>query len=142
MSTRKKQIRTPRSKGFSDAEEPSNQRSDIPGDQTDQQPYTVAIQQFFEYCIVNRNIMQGKERIGAMFREEPSIDIDSGWRIMTGSEPNDFNKDDNNILIIPLGYVIAIDRSISDLLDAPVGTIYVRPESAKRFSEVRFSRAV
>lgn len=53
---------------------------------------------------------------------------DSGWKFMAGDETNAYLSNGNNIGIFTLNYMANYDKSILPILDAPVGSVFVRNE--------------
>ena len=53
---------------------------------------------------------------------------DSGWKFMAGDETTSYLADRNNIAVFTLNYMANYDESLLSILDAPVGSVYVRNE--------------
>ena len=85
-------------------------------------------------CFVTRTVFRDGVPIGYLYREEPEYDDDSGWRISAGTESDAYMDDANNIMWVSLGAVLREDDSIVDLLDAPVGTAFMRNERDDGFT--------
>ena len=64
-----------------------------------------------------------------IYREEPFKNFpDSGWRFFAGDESKEFSSDRNNSNIFTLNVIANYDPTIIPLLDAEVGTIFIRKE--------------
>jgi len=70
-------------------------------------------------------LVEGKP-VGFMYREEPSNDIDSGWRFLSGSESQEYLDDPHNMAFYDINTVSNYDPEIIPFLDSPVGSAYVR----------------
>ncbi len=79
-------------------------------------------------CIATDLITVNGHRIGYMYREESSFDVDSGWRFMAGSETQDYMDVASNSAIYDINTLANYDSDIVSLLDSPVGSAYERDE--------------
>lgn len=72
--------------------------------------------------------------INFIYREEPlEIDdernfVDSGWRIMTGKETEEYAENPDNFRFVSLGAVLSRDDSFIDILEAEIGSSFERNE--------------
>lgn len=96
-------------------------------------PEAPAPRQFWERCFVDECVVEGAVPVGFLYREEPDLEgsdekyPDSGWRIRgreTGDPGDDL--DSRKIAYVALGAVLNEDDSILPLLDAPVGSAFLR----------------
>ncbi len=71
--------------------------------------------------------------IGWLYREEPDRDGDSGWRVFSGAEPDDFADDASNFVILSLKELIALDPDLEAVLDAPFHSCFEREDNAGPF---------
>lgn len=95
--------------------------------------------EFWERCFVDECVVEGGVPVGFLYREEPDLEgsdekyPDSGWRIRgrESGDPADA-PDKRKIAYVALGAVLNADDSILPLLDAPIGSAFVRdPESGE-----------
>jgi hypothetical protein len=77
-------------------------------------------------CIATDHILVDGKRVGFMYREEPSDEIDSGWRFFSGEETQDYVDEPANMAIYDINTVANYDPSIIPFLDAPVGSAFGR----------------
>lgn len=63
-----------------------------------------------------------------MYREKRTRSEDSGWRIFTGLETEEYNADPNNTGIYNPSTILKIDASIAPLLLKGVGSVYERTD--------------
>ena len=47
-------------------------------------------------CFVTNNILYEGRPVGYLYREEPDYEDDSGWRITTGTETDEYMNDSGN----------------------------------------------
>ena len=59
-------------------------------------------------CLATKAIMEGRVKVGYMFREAPDFDGDTGWRMFTGNESLDFIDQDDNIEIYEISAITKI----------------------------------
>ncbi len=64
-----------------------------------------------------------------IYREKPFKNFpDSGWRFFAGDESKEYSADRNNSNIFTLNVICNYDESVIPLLDAEVGTVYIRKD--------------
>ena len=67
-----------------------------------------------------------------IYREEPFKNFpDSGWRFFAGDESKEYSSDRNNSNIFTLNVIGNYDPTVIPLLDAEIGTIYIRKEGGE-----------
>ncbi|MDE2561971.1 MAG: DUF2185 domain-containing protein [Sphingomonadales bacterium] len=96
--------------------------------------------QFWQRCYVDECVVEGCVPVGFLYREEPDLEgsdekyPDSGWRIR-GRETEDpaDSLDRRKIAYVALGAVLNADDSVLDLLEAPVGSAFVRDEESGEY---------
>jgi len=72
-----------------------------------------------------------------LYRDEPDAPGDSGWRVFSGAEPEEFADEASNFVEMPLGELLRLDRAVEAVLEAPVGTCWERDETGGAFRIVR-----
>ena len=75
-------------------------------------------------------------KVGYLYREEPDEERDSGWRITSNTESDEYMDDSNNVADVSLGAVLSRDDSFIDLLDQPTGSAFIRDAQSEAFSRV------
>ncbi len=75
--------------------------------------------------------------VGWLYRDEPDGPGDSGWRVFSGSEPEDFADEVSNFVEMPLEELLRIDKTLEPVLDAAPGTCWEREEGGAVFRQVR-----
>jgi hypothetical protein len=71
-----------------------------------------------------------------MYRESPDRDIDSGWRFMSGFEPDEYMSNPDNHAVYDVNTIANYDADIIPFLDAPVGSAFERKNGTGPFVEV------
>ena len=61
-----------------------------------------------------------------MYREEPSDEIDSGWRFMSGKESQKYMDNPDNLAIYDVNTIANYSPDITELLDAPYQSAFER----------------
>lgn len=72
--------------------------------------------------------VEGKS-VGYMYRVEPANTIDSGWVFLSGEETDDYLSDPSNAALYDINTIANYDPEIIPLLDAPIGSAFVRGPS-------------
>jgi hypothetical protein len=87
-------------------------------------------------ALVSKKIMSDGEPVRFLYREAPDNDRDSGWRMFSGTEDDEYNDDPENIAIVRLADVIEKESALGDLVDQPVGSVFERRPEMKAFERV------
>ena len=86
----------------------------------------------FRSCYVTDRVSIDGKPIQYAERQLPNPNYpDSGWKFMAGDETTKYLSDGNNIGVFTLNHMANYDESLLDILDAPVGSVYVRDEQGK-----------
>lgn len=92
-------------------------------------PVPSLTEKYVKRCFVTNNILYHGEKVGYLYREDPDTDDDSGWRINTGTETEEYMDNADNISYVSLGAVLREDDSIIHLLERDSGSAFVRDDS-------------
>lgn len=88
------------------------------------------VERYILRCFVTARVLEDGQKVGYLYREAPDDDTDSGWRFMAGDESETYMDDAKNFSYVSLGAVLSRDDSFRDLLESPVGSVFVRhPET-------------
>lgn len=68
-----------------------------------------------KFCIVSNRVLNSKI-VGYLYREEPIDSDDSGWRILTGDESDEYLDNEDNFEYVSVASVLNIDDSFLGLL--------------------------
>lgn len=94
-------------------------------------PVPSITQKYVKRCFVTNNILYEGQRVGYLYREEPDSDDDSGWRLNTGTETDEYMDDAANISYVSLGAVLREDASIVKLLDREADVAFAKDENGQ-----------
>ncbi|WP_299156668.1 DUF2185 domain-containing protein [uncultured Tenacibaculum sp.] len=84
----------------------------------------------------SNKVLKEKELPSWMYREEASYEEDSGWRIFSGNEDEDYLDNPDNFKLITSEQLIKIDKEIKSNLLAPYGFSFERDESTGKWMMV------
>jgi hypothetical protein len=84
-------------------------------------------------CIASDRITVDGELVGYMYRDQPSNDLDNGWRFMAGDESPEYMDDADNHAVYDVNTIANYDPAIIPLLDAPPGSAFIRDPDAMEF---------
>ncbi len=70
--------------------------------------------------------------MGWLYRDHPEGEGDSGWRVFSGAEPDDFADRPGNFVEITLAELLDLDPDLEEILDAPRGSCYEREDTTGR----------
>lgn len=81
-------------------------------------------------CIASDKITVEGMKVGYMYREVPNNEYDSGWRIFSGNEDEEYTNNSANFEIYDLNTICNYDNSIIPYLDYPQGSCLERNGNA------------
>jgi hypothetical protein len=84
------------------------------------------VELYIKRCFVTKRVLDEGFSVGYLYREEPDREDDSGWRVTSNTESDEYMDDSANIAYVSLGAVLSRDDSFVDLLDHPAGSAFVR----------------
>jgi hypothetical protein len=87
-------------------------------------------------CMATDKITVDGLEVGYMYREESDFEADSGWRIFSGTETQDYVDDSNNTEIYDLNTIVNYDPSIIPYLDSPFGSELERVDGTDKFKKI------
>ncbi|MCE3229007.1 MAG: uncharacterized protein K0S32_3558 [Bacteroidetes bacterium] len=76
--------------------------------------------------MASKLITEQKKKVCFLYREKPINEQDSGWRIFSGQETQEYTDDPKNTGIYNPTTIFKVDPSIADLLLNPVGSVFER----------------
>ena len=86
--------------------------------------------------IATKLIAEHQKPVMFMYCEKPVNEQDSGWRLFSGLEDQDYINDSNNSGIYHASTILKIDDSIADLLLQPIGAVFERQSPAQDWQPV------
>lgn len=94
------------------------------------------VERYIKRCFVTKRVLNEGYKVGYMYREAPDEERDSGWRITSNTESDEYMDDSDNIAYVSLGAVLSKDDSIIELLDQPEGSAFIRDAKTGALSRV------
>lgn len=100
------------------------------------------VDKYYDRCFVTNRILYENAPINYIYREEPMEKdegrdyVDTGWRILSGDESDEYMDDSENISLVSLGAVLSRDDSFIELLESQIGTSFERNENGI-FEEIK-----
>lgn len=85
-------------------------------------------------CIATDKITVEGSKIGYMYRETPSNEYDTGWRLFSGDEDEEYTNNPDNFEVYDLNTICNYDEDIIPYLIKPIGTKLER--NGEEFKEV------
>ncbi len=95
------------------------------------------VDQYYNRCLVTNKVLYENAPINYLYREEPMENddkrdyVDTGWRILSGDETDEYMDDSENISLVSLGAVLSRDDSFIEVLESEIGTCFERNEEGK-----------
>ncbi|MET9227918.1 DUF2185 domain-containing protein [Lentzea sp. NPDC003310] len=79
-------------------------------------------------AVVSARVARDGAPVGWLYREEPEVEHDSGWRVFAGDETPDYADDPDKAVLIPLRELIYADAVLEPLFDEAPGAAFERVE--------------
>jgi hypothetical protein len=89
-----------------------------------------------QYALVSNRILRDGAPVGWIYREHAELD-DSGWRVYSGDEDQQYADDASNFDLVPLQDLLRVDPTLKRIISAPVGAAYERRRGETGFRQVR-----
>lgn len=77
-------------------------------------------------AMVSEMCFRKGECVRFLYREEPGIEEDSGWRMFSGKETDDYANDPKNIRLPAVGWMLDRDPTLLEPLKSGVGAVFER----------------
>ncbi|MEQ9500742.1 MAG: DUF2185 domain-containing protein [Deltaproteobacteria bacterium] len=81
------------------------------------------------YIVASREVTENGKSIGYMYRELTEAPDDSGWRVFSGEETQDYADDPGNFAMYNASTIVGLDPSIAPCLDASAPVAFARDDS-------------
>ncbi len=78
------------------------------------------------YIIASNQVTREGKPIGYLYREEPDNENDSGWRVFSGDETQEYVDDPTNLAMFNASTIVELDPSVIHLLATPAPAAYER----------------
>jgi hypothetical protein len=92
------------------------------------------VDKYYNRCIVTNRILHENAPINYIYREEPMEKDedrdyeDTGWRILSGDESQEYMDNPKNLSFVSLGAVLNHDDSFIELLESKIGASFERDD--------------
>ena len=87
-------------------------------------------------CMASDRITVDGEPVRFMYRDEPDMEGDSGWRFTAGDESQDYMDDETHHGVFDVNVIANYDPDIIPHLKAPVGSAFERAAADEAFEAV------
>ncbi len=83
-------------------------------------------------CIASNKITVEGEKIGYMYREKPSNEVDTGWRFFSGNEDDDYTNNPDNFNVFDINTICNYDDTIIPYLNSEINISYEKVDDLFR----------
>jgi len=94
------------------------------------------IDSFGQNALVSALCFDEGEEVRFLYRENGDNPQDSGWRMFTGLETEEYNDDPKNIRIVEVGYMLDKDPSLLLPLKQKAGAVFERQNRSAEWQQV------
>lgn len=88
------------------------------------------------YITVSNEVMIDRKPIGYLYREEPSSEGDSGWRVFSGEETQEYADDARNFALYNASTVVDRDPELIALLGQDYPVAFERDAATGEFTRL------
>ncbi len=88
------------------------------------------------YIIASNQVAKAGNPVGYLYREDPDNAADSGWRVFSGTESQEYADEPSNFAMYNASTILEIDPSIASVLGTPAPAAFER-DAAGRFVRVK-----
>lgn len=71
-----------------------------------------------------------------LYREEADREEDSGWRMFSGGENEEYTDNPDNIRIVSVGYLLDKDPTLLEIIKGDIGSAYERHNNETSWEKV------
>lgn len=109
----------------------------------DDRPHVVGRREYWDRCLVDSSALKGARPVAYVYREQPEMRPDdrfpdSGWRIRSNTAGlSAWEVENTTVEYVALGAVLNKDDSWLHLIDAPVGSAFIRDFDLDQWIEER-----
>ena len=86
--------------------------------------FAQALAAALDRCIVTNTVAEQGKPVGFLYREAPVFENDSGWRIFSGDETDEYTDNPDNFSIVSLSAITADNPDIAPLLTQAEGSAW------------------
>lgn len=87
-------------------------------------------------ALVSKMCFEEGETVRFLYREQPDHEEDSGWRMFTGHESDEYTDDPDNVRVINVGYILDMDPSLLEPLKEGIGAAFERENKGRQWNRV------
>lgn len=87
------------------------------------------------YIIASKQITKEGKKVGYLYREEPDNENDSGWRVFSGEESQEYADDPTNFSMYNASTIVELDPGIKNLLGLAYPISFERDNASGKFVE-------
>ena len=88
------------------------------------------------YIIASQEVMLLGKPIGYLYREEPDNENDSGWRVFSGEESQEYADDPTNFAMYNASTVVDLEPAIGAILGRDYPIAFERDSDSGEYVEV------
>jgi hypothetical protein len=87
-------------------------------------------------ALVSKMCLERDQTVRFLYRQQPDRAQDSGWRMFSGTESQEYNDDPKNIAIVDVGWILDRDPTLLEPLKEGIGAVFERTELGDKWARV------
>ena len=88
-------------------------------------------------ALVSKLVFEGDKTIRFMYRERPDNEKDSGWRLFSGNETDEYNSDAENIRLCNISWLVDWDPSLLEIFKNKFDAAFERKSKRAKWRQVQ-----
>lgn len=88
------------------------------------------------YIIASNEVISGKKPVGYLYREEPDNENDSGWRLFSGEETQEYADDPRNFAMYNASTIVDLHSDVRELLGEECPVEFERDKVTGEFTKI------
>jgi hypothetical protein len=102
---------------------------------TKDDPYWLDI--YEKYALVSNMVFEGKKIVRFLYREKPDREEDSGWRLFSGYETDEYNGDAKNVRLCKIGWLVDFDATLLEVFKNDYNNAFERKSKETKWNQVQ-----
>ena len=89
-----------------------------------------------QMALVSALVFEGDNGVRFAYREKPDREEDSGWRLFSGHEPDEYSTDPAHVRICNVYWLADFDPSLAEILRCGLGSVFERSTRDSQWKKV------
>lgn len=88
-------------------------------------------------ALVSKLVFDGDKTVRFLYREKPDNEKDSGWRLFSGNETEEYNNDASNMRLCNIGWLVDFDPSLLEVFKNDLAVAFERKNKKAGWRQIQ-----